>query len=287
MALEQTGNYTLGRGKVWFADQPGDDIANGFRYVGNTPALGITVEAELLEHFNSDAGVRVVDASVPLQINRTGTMTLDDIQPENLALFFQGTAAARARAADMAAAALNRFDISGVQLGVQYQIGFGQSNPVGDTDIAEVTAGDDAYVAPQVAPRPVVALAGNAYAVNDDYVVNTHLGLISFVEGGAVSAGDDVRVYFARSAIAHTTAAPRTRIIPAGTTVRVGMKFIQDNPRGRNRIYTMPSVQLTANGELALKGEEWQAIPLNLGILKPPLAEAIIIENLPAGAVIP
>jgi len=84
-------NYTLGRGKVYFGRFPtGTTEPDVFRYIGNTPELSLTIENEVLDHFSSDEGIREKDDSVPLEVNRTGSMTCDNIEADNVALFFFG-----------------------------------------------------------------------------------------------------------------------------------------------------------------------------------------------------
>ena len=85
-------NYTLGRGKVNLARfKDGTQEPDGFRYIGNTPEFNLSIELEELDHFSSDEGIREKDDSVPLEVNRTGSMITDNVSPENVALFFFGS----------------------------------------------------------------------------------------------------------------------------------------------------------------------------------------------------
>ena len=86
-----TKNYVLGKGDVYFARFTSGEEPGPYRFVGNTPEINLTVETESLDHVNSDEGVNQVDASVPLSVTRSGTLVMDDIQAENLALFFLGS----------------------------------------------------------------------------------------------------------------------------------------------------------------------------------------------------
>ena len=84
-------NYTLGRGELYFARKdPVTGAMGGERYLGNTPSANLTAEEEKLEHFSSDRGIRVKDKVVTLQVNYTGTLEVDNIDYENVALFFLG-----------------------------------------------------------------------------------------------------------------------------------------------------------------------------------------------------
>ena len=286
--LEIPGNYTLGRGKMYLARSQADGPTNGFRYVGNTPALDLTVESETLEHFGSDKGVNELDASVTTQVTRNGTFTMDDVQPENLALFVRGMAAALAQVATADDAALLRYDIADAVAGEWYQIGQTAGIPTGITDLENVTAGDSAYVAAQIAPRPVAAAVAQLYTPNEDYEINADLGLIRFLDAGPnFTDGDDARVYYTLKAIASTLAEPRTRVTSGFAAIRGSMMFLEENPAGRNRKFLFPNVELAANGAASLKGDEWRAMPMSYRVLSPAQGEAVYIDAIPSTVALP
>lgn len=86
-----TQKYTLGRGRVYFSRFRDDtQLPSGFRYIGNSPEFNLTIESENLDHFSSDYGINEKDDSVPLSVTRTGSMSTDNIDMENIALFFFG-----------------------------------------------------------------------------------------------------------------------------------------------------------------------------------------------------
>ena len=119
-------NYTLGRGKFYFSRfLPNTQTPAGFIYFGNTPEFNLTIEAEMLDHFSSDEGVREKDDSIPLQINRTGTLTTDNIAVRNIALFYFGNDSVVTTAA---APGLTE-TITDVKLGYSYRLGQSPSNP--------------------------------------------------------------------------------------------------------------------------------------------------------------
>ena len=53
------------------------------------------------------------------------------------------------------------------------------------------------------------------------------------------------------------------------------MIYRTKNPKGADCTYFLPYVKLSPNGDYALKGDEWQQIPLSVEVLKPTNAEAI------------
>lgn len=126
--MATTQNYTLGRGKLHFSRfKPGTQSPDGFRYIGNTPEFNLTIESENLDHFSSDYGIREKDDSVLLEVNRSGTLITDNIDPENIALFFLGSASV---AALTTASGLVE-QIEDVKLGHSYKLGQSAANPAG------------------------------------------------------------------------------------------------------------------------------------------------------------
>src|ERR1700754_4614859 len=96
MAFEN--NYTLGRGELYF-DQfpPGTKTGVGELYFGDTISGTATANVTNLDHYDNDHGLKVMDASVMLQADYSIALVCDNISPENLALFFLGSASAYTR----------------------------------------------------------------------------------------------------------------------------------------------------------------------------------------------
>lgn len=120
--------YTLGRGKISIARfKPGTQTPNGFRYIGNTPAVSLTISSDNLDHFDSDNGVNEKDDSVTLQTNRSASLTTDNIVPQNVALFFFGEAETVAQSAQTNLTEV----ISDIRLDHGYRLGSTALNPLG------------------------------------------------------------------------------------------------------------------------------------------------------------
>lgn len=84
-------NLVLGRGKLFFAPYPAGQTTGGVRgYFGNTPALTLAQTSTQLDHYSSEAGLKIKDASVVLQTDQTVTFDVDNINDGNLALWFGG-----------------------------------------------------------------------------------------------------------------------------------------------------------------------------------------------------
>lgn len=256
--MAKNQNYTLGRGKAYFSRfVVSTQNPEGFRYIGNTPELSFTIEAENLDHFSSDEGVREKDASVPLQTNRTGTFTTDSISPENISYFFFGEASLVV----IAGGAVVDESHPNVILGSYLQIGRTPTNPSGARGITSVTV--------EISPATAVAAATN-------WEVDLTSGLLHILSDAvAINEGDDLLVSYT------VTAQSRTRVLSGSTPIEGALKYIADNPEGHDFNYDFPWIKITPNGDYNLKGDEWQTIPFNLEILKPSGAEAIYIDGLP------
>jgi hypothetical protein len=239
-------NYTLGRGKVFFSRfKTGTQIPMGYRYIGNTPEFSLTISSENLDHFSSDEGIKEKDDSVPLSVSRTGKMTTDNINVDNVAMFFFGESTPITQAAVASA----DYVAENVLVGMSYRLGVTAQNPVGlrgfDLDGLTVKKGTTALVA------------------GTDYEFNAETGFLTILEGGDVEDGDDVTV---NGKILSST---QTRVISGSSPVEGALMYVANNPKGENIDYILPYVKITPDGDYALKGDEWQKIPFNIEALKP------------------
>jgi len=97
-------NYVVGRGRLFFGQfRPNTRIARGQLYFGNTPALSLSQSEDMLDHYSSEGGVRVKDASVSLQNDSSGSFQCDNISLPNLALWFRGAQSVNIEAGSVAA----------------------------------------------------------------------------------------------------------------------------------------------------------------------------------------
>ena len=248
---------TLGRGELHFAQfLAGTQTPKGERYLGNSPEFNATIETENLDHFDSDHGINEKDASIPLSTNRTGSFTTDNIDPENVALFFFGSKAVLTVAATTVAAEL----INGVSQGLAYQLGMTDTNPSGARLITSVVVKD--------ADTPATT-----FVLNTDYTVDLALARITIVEGGGIDEDANLTVAYSISA------SSKVQIISGSSAVSGALRYIAFNPEGQQLDWYMPYVKLSPNGDYALKGDEWQTIPFSIEILKKTGREALYING--------
>lgn len=98
-------NYVVGRGRLFFGQfVTGTRKPRGQLYFGNTPELSTSQNEDKLDHYSSEGGIRVKDASITLQNDATGSFQCDNISGANLALWFRGDVINRIEAGSASAA---------------------------------------------------------------------------------------------------------------------------------------------------------------------------------------
>ncbi len=129
--------YVLGRGRLYFAafSAAAAFDPQGWRYLGNTPSVQMTQAATNLDHFDSDHGVKVKDASVELQRDMNGQFTTDNISVDNMMDWLSGGKTAIAQSA-----ATGLTEAFTVAPGLMYQIGVTAGAPLGLDNLASATA---------------------------------------------------------------------------------------------------------------------------------------------------
>jgi len=249
-------NQTLGRGEVHFSRfKTGTQTPEGYRYFGNTPEFNLTADSETLDHYGMDAGLKEKDKSVTLQTNRRGTFTCDDIDLENLAVFFMGTASTVAQAS----ATGTTETIEGVIPGRSYQIGVSTSTPTGVRSVTMNT----------------VEVSAVAKTDGTDYEIDAARGIITILEGGSISEGDDIDLDYDLAAVS------REQIVSGNSQIEGALQYRAYNAEGDDIDYHMLYVKISPNGDLALKGDDWMTTPFNVEILKKTGTEAIYANGQP------
>ncbi len=82
--------YYSGQGKLYVATVVNGAMTTGMRFVGNVPALSISLETDIVEHKESTSGQRLTDLRVTRGNSASASLTLEDISAKNLALALYG-----------------------------------------------------------------------------------------------------------------------------------------------------------------------------------------------------
>jgi hypothetical protein len=247
-----TSDYSLGRGAVYFA---AIDATTGlplsYRQLGNAPEFSITVETETLEHQSSLEGLKTVDKEVIISQAITATLSLDEINFENLSLLLSGEASTET---NITAVASQFYD--NVELGRWYDIYDNNGERAYD-----ITANGDVAVTTGASS----AGQGSALQVGTDYELDLVMGRVFVLTGGNISAGDVINI----ALTANGTTAPLGSLdtVEAFTqsSVTGALKFVAENPANANKKteYQFHKISLKAEGDFSLIGDDWSVMQLN------------------------
>lgn len=242
--MAQTQNYTVGRGKVYYAPfRPGTTRPAGWEYIGHTTELGISATTEKLDHWNMDSKRKRKDKTVTLSAEFAMTFSTDHISPNNVARFFLSDGA---QTVSQAAAASVNQTITGIELDRYYTLGDSDGAPMGVKELESVT----------------VAIGGTDLEPEIDFIADLVNGTVYFVEGGAATAGADAVITYG------VRASTFDRVLSGDAEVRGALKFVSDNATGDNFTMLAPCVEISPNGDYALKGDEWQVLSFNVSVLE-------------------
>lgn len=254
-------NYVLGSGELYFAPfAPNTRVpAEGQGYFGNTTEINLTVESEVLDHYDTDHGIRSKDDSVLLEKNMSGSFITDHISPSNISKWFTG----QQSIVTQVSATGSTLSIPSVKLGARYQLGVSPSNPSG---IRGITNG-------------VAAISGKTLVAGVDYRFDNDTGGFVMLSNGLVAEdGDTVSLTFDVSATTYNR-------ITSGTEANLeGELFYKAiNGKGLNFDYYFPYVQLAPDGDYALKGDDWQQLGFTFQALQRDNNTAVVYTNGRAG----
>lgn len=255
MAINTTGkpntqDYSLGRGILYIAELDANQLPVNYRDLGNCPQFTITVESEQLEHLSSRSGLRVVDKRITLSQSIGISFQLDELSHDNLALFFTGTTSTVTNPAVAGVGSMMSpiAITTAVALGRWY-----------DLKTSYAGAGTPTAFSADSIPK-IRRTSGTPMdlVLNTDYEIDRQMGRV-FIKHNAVNvvAGDDIGWYSGADA-----SAPATLEIMAalkGSVRDFALKFVAENPANNSEKseWEFHSVQLSADGDLALIGDEF------------------------------
>jgi len=241
-----TPDIVIGAGYIYFDQHDATGQVTGERYIGDTPGFSISMTTEKLEVDSSDGPVAETLVSITKKITRAGSLSLQHVSEENLAIFVMGETATVTQTATPVAD-----EEHVVQQGRYYQLGVSLTNPIG---VMGVTA---------------VSVAGSGvtptYTVTDDYIVDADNGTIYIVPGGAITDDTTIEVDYTPTASTRTRAKTNNSGAVRGTLV-----FRSDNTVGSNRVVKIPLCELAPQGELPFKSRDAsQVLTFDINVLTP------------------
>lgn len=201
--LTKTENYTFGRGILYIAILDANDRPMGERDIGNVPGFTITVATERFKHKSSRSGQGITDLDIPISTELSGKLDVEDMSPENQALFVAGSVSTRTQAATP----VTNERIYNAESGREYQLGVTSINATGVRGVTAVTVKLYELV------NAVARANTTAYAVGDIFKVATDVFVITVAGTTAGSAPT-----FTTTAIGDTTTDGSATAAFLGTT---------------------------------------------------------------------
>jgi len=246
-------DYVLGKGKLFFDVFDAQGNTTGKRFLGNCPGFTVQVTSENLEHFSSTGGIKEKDLDILIQVDRSATISCDNMEMANLELFLVGELVKITEAI----ATITDEPITVLQ-DRSYQLGVTVAKPTGVRAVTGVAVTD--------------AGGSTTYVLGTDYTVDLDLATIYIISGGNIASGssEDIEVDYS------TTVNTRDQIAASTKAIKGALHYVADNPQGVNKDLFGPSVTLAPEGDLALIGEEIGTIGFNVGFNKRDSSTAVI-----------
>ena len=235
-------NYTLGKGVIYFdRKNMTTGLYSGERDLGNAPAFSFNIAIEKLEHFSSRGGLKAKDKLIISQMTPSCTFTLDEITAENFSLL------SMAEIAEVS-------QVSGTATNEAHTANHGNRFVLAKRMISSVT---------------VTNVAGTTTYVNGtDYLIDTTLkddkiGRLYIPDGSTIPDGTVVHVDYSFAAYTYR----EVRAFKE-TQVEGALRFVSDNPAGKQMEVAIWRVSLTPSGDTSMIGDDWSTIGFSGEILK-------------------
>lgn len=235
-------NYTLGGARLWF-DELIDTTNN---YYAGMVDLGCIEEAPIAmnptyqEHFCAHTGTRLKDRKIVKEVAMTITVTLVEVDPENMRLFFLGGDITRTSAS----------------------VGGGSV-----TDEPMKLVGTDRRIlryGKNATSIVVTDTGGTPYTLTTDYVVEDYYGFKSIrrVSGGGIADGEVVLVDYSYDILENRSFNPFTNILKVGRA-----KFTGVSDTGQEMIADFDYVSITPTGDFSWNSDDWTTFQLEIEVL--------------------
>ena len=256
-------NTVIGAGECFIDELKADEATQGERYLGDTPSGVLRIETEETTVVAGDGATPRTLARVVSNITRSFEVSLQDISPENLALFVLGTDGEQ----EDAATPVLRTDGAGlitVKTGHWYQLGASASKPAGVGSVKKADFG--VYSAPTSGVKYTpTSFADDRVDEVNDYTLDHEAGRLYIEPGKRISDGDTVCVAY--TPVAQTL---KNVVASARKQIKAAFRYVEDATQGRGNNYYAPVALIRPGGDMALKDRTAaQSLTLNIEVLQP------------------
>lgn len=247
-----TRHYNLGRGRVYAALLDANDAPGHYEFLGNAPEFAIQVESEDFEHYSSQEGLKFLDLLIETQKSVGLSLTLDEMNQQNLARFFSGDTATYTNPAIAGFAQHEIIAEGSIVLGSYFPITDSNGNQAYDVDNDDLT-----LETTNATPVPLVR--------DVDYELDAEMGMIyliptSTVLATAISGSEGLDITLA----ANGSASVVTEVQGAtGSSKKLSIMFLGINPVDNDKPFQVifHKSRLKAEGDLSLIGDEVTTMP--------------------------
>ena len=261
----KTNNTVIGAGECFIDVLDADESTNGERYLGDTTSGVLRIETEETTVVAGDGASPRTLARVISNITRSFEVNLQDLSPENLALFVLGDQGSQS---DVAGDAVARADgLMAVKQGRWYQLGVKASKPAG---VGAVKKAPAFSVHSTAGPSGGTTYTGTTFhddgRVDEvgDYTLDHEAGRFYIEPGKRIADGN---IYVAYTPVVQVI---KTVSASARKQVKGAFRYIEDAAQGRGNNYYAPVAIIRPGGDMALKDRTAaQAMTLNVEILQP------------------
>ncbi len=256
-----TSTYVLGRGKVYFSELLPNGLPAGYRFVGNVPEITAAVDSENYEHFRSTQGLRVKDLDIIIQQSINWTATLENMDKDNLALFFSAEK-------DSAYANPAIAGFSGVAV-----VTAGKMESAATGGLWYQLMNTDGEIAVDIDATKLSLASTNATPValvkDTDYILDAVTGKVFFLDSSAVQTiitnGEGVSATLTADATAKAITKHGSGS-KGETNVAVKFELINAQTDDVEIIFDLHKAGVTANGDANFISDEVAQLPLTLAV---------------------
>ena len=225
---EQRSSIYSGGGKLYFRKFNADGTKEPLIYFGKTDGITMSVSVEYKEHYDTEGCESLLDARFPSKKTSEVKFSTSEITLEMLNRAFLGNLLSDTQAAETD----KQINVAGTNVKPGYIVDLGVYNAEGIT----VTNAD----------------ATTTYVEGTDYTFESKSGYLTILEGGAITAGEDLVVTLS------TVPALEIRISAAMKQSALIGEFVvvTSSQTGNNYKYVFKRLSVAMDGDFQLKGEE-------------------------------
>jgi len=120
---------------------------------------------------------------------------------------------------------------------------------------------------------------GTVLVADTHYTMNFDTGFLSFIYPSPSGVVDGVADFIVNYAVRSST---RSVVLSGNAHVEGALRFETRNARGADVVFYLPWCKVAPNGDYALKGDEWQQLPLSVKVLRKDGSQAVYRDGIPA-----